>query len=78
MNKTIRIGKWLVPAALGLSASANAAALDTTKLADITTSMDTAAAWLSGTVTTCIIGLIVAGLIIAIVKYAGRKAKPGS
>lgn len=75
--KSIRIGKWLVPAALGLSVAANAAALDTSKLSDITTSMDTAASWLSGTVTTAIIGLIVAGLIISIVKFAGRKAKPG-
>lgn len=77
MNKTIRFGKWLIPAALGLAAAANAAALDTTLLSDITTSMDTAASWLSTTVTGAIIGLIVAGLIIAIVKYAGRKAKPG-
>lgn len=58
--------------------SAFAAALDTSQLSDITASMNTAASWLSGPVTVAIVALIVAGLIIAIVKYAGRKAKPGS
>lgn len=58
--------------------SAFAAALDTTQLSDITASMSVASSWLSGPVTVAIVGLVVASLIIGIVKYAGRKAKPGS
>lgn len=58
--------------------AAFAAPLDTTQLSDITASLNTAASWLNGPVTIAIVALIVAGLVIAIVKYAGRKAKPGS
>lgn len=56
--------------------SASAAALDTTQLADITTSLNTASAWLSGPVTIGIVAMIVAVLVIAIVKFAGKKARP--
>ena len=58
------------------SGSAMAAALDTTQLSDITTSLNTASSWLSGNVTTAIVAIIVAVIIISIVKFAGKKAKP--
>lgn len=54
----------------------NAAALDTTQLHDITASLDTASSWLSGPVTTAIVSLIVAVIIIGIIKFTGKKAKP--
>lgn len=56
--------------------SAFAAALDTSQLSDITGSLDVASSWLSGPVTTAIVGIIVAVIIIAIVKFAGKKARP--
>lgn len=56
--------------------TANAAALDTSQLSDITSSLSTASSWLSGPVTTAIVGVIVAVIIIAIVKFAGKKARP--
>lgn len=56
--------------------TASAAALDTSSLSDITASLNTAASWLSGPVTVAIVGVIVAAMIIAIVKFAGKKAKP--
>lgn len=56
--------------------SASAAALDTAQLSDITTSLNTASSWLSGPVTTCIVALIVSVIIIGIVKFAGKKARP--
>lgn len=56
--------------------TASAAALDTSQLSDITASLNTAASWLSGPVTIAIVGVIVAAMIIAIVKFAGKKAKP--
>lgn len=56
--------------------TASAAALDTTKLSDITASLDTASNWLSGPVTIAVVGLIVAVIVIAIVKFAGKKARP--
>ena len=56
--------------------SAFAAPLDTTQLADITASLTTAASWLSGPVTIAIGAIIVAAMIIAIVKFAGKKARP--
>lgn len=56
--------------------SAFAAPLDTTQLADITASLTTAASWLSGPVTIAIVAIIVAAMIIAIVKFAGKKARP--
>lgn len=60
---------------LGLGQSM-AAALDTAKLADITASMATGANWLQGPVLLGVIGLIVAAIILAIVKFAGKKARP--
>lgn len=74
--KKIRIGKWLMAATIGLGTAANAAALDTTQLHDITASLDTASSWLSGPVTTAIVSLIVAVIIIGIIKFTGKKAKP--
>ena len=74
--KKIRTFLFALIACLSAGVAANAAALDTTKLADITTSMDNASSWLSGSVTTAIIALIVAALIIAIAKFAGKKARP--
>lgn len=62
--------------ALAGVSSANAAALDTAQLGDITASLNTASTWLSGPVTTAIVALIVAVMIIAIVKFAGKKARP--
>lgn len=56
--------------------TASAAALDTSKFSDITASLDNASAWLSGPVTTAVVGIIVAILILAIVKFAGKKARP--
>lgn len=56
--------------------SASAAALDTTQLSDITGSLGVASSWLSGPVTTAIIGLVVAVLVLAIAKFAGKKARP--
>lgn len=56
--------------------TASAAALDTSQLSDITASLSTATSWLSGPVTTAIVGIIVAVIIIGIVKFAGKKAKP--
>lgn len=56
--------------------SASAAALDTTQLSDITASLTTASSWLSGPVTTAIVSIIVAVIIIAIVKFTGKKARP--
>ncbi len=56
--------------------SASAAALDTAQLSDITASLTTASSWLSGPVTTAIVSIIVAVIIIAIVKFTGKKAKP--
>ena len=56
--------------------SASAAALDTTQLSDITASLNTAASWLSGPVTIGIVAIIVAVLVIAIVKFTGKKARP--
>lgn len=74
--KKIRTILFALIACLSAGVTASAAALDTTKLADITTSMDNASSWLSGSVTTAIIALIVAALIIAIAKFAGKKARP--
>ena len=74
--KKIRSILLALIACLSAGVTAFAAPLDTTKLADITTSMDNASTWLSGSVTTAIIALIVAGLIIAIAKFAGKKARP--
>lgn len=56
--------------------TANAAALDTSALSDITASLETASSWISGPVTTAIVGIIVAVIILAIVKFAGKKARP--
>lgn len=56
--------------------AAFAAPLDTTQLSDITGSLSVASSWLSGPVTTAIVGVIVAVIIIAIVKFAGKKARP--
>lgn len=56
--------------------TASAAALDTSKFSDITASLDNASSWLSGPVTTAVVGIIVAILILAIVKFAGKKARP--
>lgn len=56
--------------------SASAAALDTAQLSDITASLTTASSWLSGPVTTAIVSIIVAVIIIAIVKFTGKKARP--
>lgn len=56
--------------------SASAAALDTSQLSDITTSLNTASAWLNGPVLLAIVSIIVATIIIAIVKFTGKKAKP--
>ena len=56
--------------------SAFAAALDTSQLSDITGSLTTASSWLSGPVTTAIVAIIVAAIIIGIVKFAGKKARP--
>jgi len=56
--------------------TASAAALDTSQLSDITASLNTASSWLSGPVTLAIVGVIVAAMIIAIIKFAGKKAKP--
>lgn len=56
--------------------SAFAAALDTSQFSDITASLDTASAWLSGPVTYAVIGIVVAALILAIAKFAGKKARP--
>lgn len=56
--------------------TASAAALDTSKFSDITASLDNASGWLSGPVTTAVVGIIVAILILAIVKFAGKKARP--
>lgn len=56
--------------------TASAAALDTSQLSDITASLNTASSWLSGPVTTAIVAVIVSVIIIAIVKFAGKKAKP--
>jgi len=58
------------------SGSAMAAALDTTQLADITASLNTASSWLSGPVTTAIVAIIVSVIVIAIVKFTGKKARP--
>lgn len=71
--------KYLLFALVTLLAGAPAvfaAALDTSQLSDITSSLNTASSWLSGPVTTAIVGVIVAVIIIAIVKFAGKKAKP--
>lgn len=56
--------------------TASAAALDTTQLSDITASLNTASSWLSGPVTAAIVAIIVAAIIISIVKFAGKKARP--
>ena len=56
--------------------TASAAALDTTQLSDITTSLNTASSWLSGPVTAAIVAIIVAVIIISIVKFAGKRARP--
>ena len=56
--------------------TASAAALDTSKLSDITSSLDVASSWLSGPVTLAVIGLVVAVLVLAIAKFAGKKARP--
>lgn len=56
--------------------SASAAALDTSKLSDITASLDVASNWLGGPVTIAVIGIIVAALVLAIAKFAGKKARP--
>ena len=56
--------------------TASAAALDTSKLSDITSSLDVAGSWLSGPVTLAVIGLVVAVLVLAIAKFAGKKARP--
>lgn len=64
---------------LGLVAcvgGASAAPLDTAQLGDITASLDTAASWLSGPVTVAVVGLVVAAMVLGIVKFVGRKAKP--
>ena len=50
--KKIRTILFALIACLSAGVTASAAALDTTKLADITTSMDNASSWLSGSVTT--------------------------
>lgn len=56
--------------------TASAAALDTSKLSDITSSLNVASSWLSGPVTLAVIGLVVAVLVLAIAKFAGKKARP--
>lgn len=56
--------------------TASAAALDTSTLSDITSSLDTASSWLSGPVTTAVVALVVAVLVLAIAKFAGKKARP--
>ena len=56
--------------------SASAAALDTSKLSDITASLEVASNWLGGPVTIAVIGIIVAALVLAIAKFAGKKARP--
>lgn len=63
-------------ACLSAGVTANAAALDTSQLSDITTSLTSAASWLSGPVTVAIVSIVVASIVIAIIKFAGRKAKP--
>lgn len=76
MFKNIKCKKLGLVSIPVFASAANAAALDTTQLSDITASLSTASAWLSGPVTLGIVGLIVAVLVIAIVKFAGKKAKP--
>lgn len=56
--------------------TASAAALDTSTLSDITSSLNTASSWLSGPVTTAVVALVVAVLVLAIAKFAGKKARP--
>lgn len=56
--------------------AASAAALDTSDLSDITSSLNVASSWLSGPVTTAVVALVVAVLVLAIAKFAGKKARP--
>ena len=63
-------------ACLSAGVTANAAALDTSQLSDITASLNSAASWLNGPVTVAIVAIVVASIVIAIIKFASRKAKP--
>lgn len=56
--------------------TASAAALDTSQLADITASLNTATEWLNGPLMGAIVGIVVASIAIAIIKFVGRKSKP--
>lgn len=64
---------------LGMMAVVHANAEDIATLdgvSNITETMTSATTWLKGTVLTAIVGLLAAVIVIAVVKFGAKKAKP--
>ena len=57
-------------------ASQAATTFDTAALSPLTSAVNGMAAWISGNLVGCMVGLIIAVAILALVKFGGKKAKP--